>query len=227
VTDTGIGISAKEMKKVFAVFEQVDGGLSRKYEGTGMGLPISVKIIRLMGGELRVDSSPNKGSSFNFEITVEQGKAISPPQNSAINVSTGDEEEKFSGKAIILAEDVEINREIVISLFEDTALVIDCAVNGIEAVEQYKASPEKYSLILMDIHMPEMDGYEATQKIRTFEKEQNKTPVPIIAMTANVFKEDVEKCLEAGMTGHLGKPIDFEELLKMLEKYMGRVNKEQ
>jgi CheY-like chemotaxis protein len=220
VSDTGIGISPEEMHKAFALFEQIDGGLARKYDGTGMGLPISAKIVQLMGGKISVDSIPGKGSTFGFEITVQRGKDSSSEQNTEASASSGDEKAKFSGKTIILAEDVEINREIVLSLFEDTALVIDCAENGLEALEKYKADPVKYDLILMDIHMPEMDGYEATRQIRSFEKEQCKNPVPIIAMTANVFKEDVEKCLEAGMSGHLGKPIDFEELMKTLEKFM-------
>ena len=213
--DTGIGISKKEMSKVFALFEQIDGGLTRKYAGTGMGLPLAAKIVQLMGGEIHVDSEPGKGSSFSFEIIV--GREPPPLRTEVSNKS---DKPHFSGKTIILAEDVEINREIILSFFEESAIVIDCAENGLEALEKYKAAPTKYDLILMDLHMPEMDGYDATSQIRILENELRKTPIPIIAMTANVFKEDITKCLESGMNGHLGKPVDYEELMNTLNNHL-------
>jgi CheY-like chemotaxis protein len=125
----------------------------------------------------------------------------------------------FAGLNILLAEDVEINREIVLTLLEETGVAIDCAENGVQAVDMFQAAPGKYKLILMDIHMPEMDGYEATRRIRALELPEAKT-VTIMAMTANVFREDVERCLAAGMNDHLGKPIDIEELLKKLRLYL-------
>jgi CheY-like chemotaxis protein len=134
----------------------------------------------------------------------------------------------FEGRRILLAEDVEINREIVETLLEPTALRIDCAENGVEAVRLFTASPDAYDMIFMDVQMPEMDGYEATRRIRAFEKERRGTgvpaglskEVPIIAMTANVFREDVEKCLEAGMNDHVGKPLDIDEVLSKLRYYL-------
>ena len=137
----------------------------------------------------------------------------------------------FAGHHILLVEDVEINREIVIALLEPTLLNIDCAENGTEAVRMFSEAPEKYEIIFMDIQMPEMDGYEATRRIRDFEakmkeKDDAALPdgqpngVPIIAMTANVFREDIEKCMEAGMTSHLGKPLDFGEVLEKLKSYL-------
>jgi PAS domain S-box-containing protein len=125
----------------------------------------------------------------------------------------------FENCSLLLAEDVEINREIVLSLLEDTGITIDCAENGTEALRMFENAPSKYGVILMDIHMPEMDGYEATRRIRASAAAEAKT-IPIIAMTANVFKEDVTKCLEAGMNEHLGKPVDLEELMKRLRKYL-------
>jgi CheY-like chemotaxis protein/anti-sigma regulatory factor (Ser/Thr protein kinase) len=125
----------------------------------------------------------------------------------------------FSGYAILLVEDVEINREIVVSLLESTNLEIDCATNGIMAVDMFKASPEKYSMIFMDIQMPEMDGYEATRIIRASGIINSKT-IPIIAMTANVFREDIEKCTEVGMNDHIGKPIDIDAVCAQLRKYI-------
>jgi CheY-like chemotaxis protein len=149
----------------------------------------------------------------------------------------------FKGYRILLVEDMEINREVVIALLEPTQLEIDCAENGLQAVRMFKKEPDKYSLIFMDIQMPEMDGYEATRRIRVIESELNagenfsedKTPgddgaqsdnrnlrkqIPIIAMTANVFREDIEKCLDAGMDGHVGKPIDIDEVMDKLRTYL-------
>jgi signal transduction histidine kinase/response regulator RpfG family c-di-GMP phosphodiesterase len=132
------------------------------------------------------------------------------------------EKDDFSGNTVILAEDIEINREIVLALLEPTGLSIECAENGRQAVELFTANPGKYNMIFMDVQMPEMDGYEATRAIRAFETGQKKDAgIPIIAMTANVFKEDVDKCLAAGMNGHVGKPLNLEDVLIKLRKYLG------
>jgi CheY-like chemotaxis protein len=136
--------------------------------------------------------------------------------------------DNFAGMRMLLVEDVEINREIVISLLEPLSLLIDSAENGVQALELFTKEPEQYDLIFMDVQMPEMDGYEATRRIRAFEKERAKgesapgTPreIPIIAMTANVFREDIEKCLASGMNAHVGKPLDFEEVLTVLRTYL-------
>jgi CheY-like chemotaxis protein len=134
----------------------------------------------------------------------------------------------FAGRHILLVEDVEINREIVQTLLESTKLELDCAENGAEAVRMFSEAPDKYDMIFMDIQMPEMDGYEATQRIRAFEAQTGSASsngvvrgVPIIAMTANVFREDIEKCLAAGMNSHVGKPLDFEEVMSRLRLYLG------
>jgi CheY-like chemotaxis protein len=221
VSDTGIGVSEEDQEKIFALFEQADGGTDRKYGGSGLGLHISSSIVRLMGGKIRLDSVPGKGSAFSFGITVEQGGT--PAEKTAGAPGEIGQKAKFAGFSILLAEDVEINREIVTALLEDTGIAIDCAENGLQAVEMFKSSPAKYSLILMDIHMPEMDGFEATRQIRAHEAGGTTGfpgSIPIVAMTANVFKEDVDKCLAAGMTSHLGKPVDFAELMKELERYL-------
>jgi CheY-like chemotaxis protein len=126
---------------------------------------------------------------------------------------------RFSGKKLLVAEDVEINREILLSLLEDTGLSIDCAGNGAEAVEMVAAAPDKYDVILMDVQMPKMDGLEATRVIRTLTARRMKK-LPIIAMTVHVFKSDVEECLKAGMNDHIGKPIDIDDVLRKLHKYL-------
>jgi CheY-like chemotaxis protein len=127
----------------------------------------------------------------------------------------------FSSRNILVAEDIEINREIISAILEGTGILIDYAENGLIAVLKYKSNPEKYDLILMDINMPEMDGYEATRQIRALSGVSAAKDVPIIAMTANVFKEDIEKCVAAGMNDHTGKPIDTGELFAKLGKYLG------
>jgi CheY-like chemotaxis protein len=119
----------------------------------------------------------------------------------------------------LLAEDVEINREIVLSLLEPTCLKIDCAVNGKEALQKFGEAPDQYDMIFMDLQMPEMDGLDATRNIRALDISRAKE-IPIIAMTANVFKEDVEHCLAAGMNGHIGKPLDFDEVINILKTYL-------
>ncbi|MDR3341704.1 MAG: response regulator [Treponema sp.] len=130
-----------------------------------------------------------------------------------------DEVGSFEGRYMLLADDVEINREIVIALLESTALTIDCAENGVEVLKLFNAAPDSYDVIFMDVQMPEMDGYEATRRIRALDAPHAKK-VPIIAMTANVFQEDIAKCLECGMNDHLGKPLDFDDVLVKLHKYL-------
>jgi CheY-like chemotaxis protein len=131
----------------------------------------------------------------------------------------------LSAYHILLTEDIEINREIVISYLEPSGLAIDCAENGAEAVRMYSETPEKYDLVFMDIQMPEMDGYEASRRIRALGGERA-GKVPIIAMTANVFREDIERCMAAGMNDHMGKPLDPEEVFRKLEQYLPGEKKE-
>jgi cellobiose-specific phosphotransferase system IIC component len=220
VTDTGIGITGEQQAKLFSSFEQADIGTSRKFGGTGLGLAISKRLAEMMGGKVWVNSEPGKGSVFGFTAELEEGR-----EEHAAAPEAASEVDDFSAWRILLAEDVEINREIVLSLLEPTGLKIDCAENGVRAVEMFKAAPDIYGMIFMDVQMPEMDGYEATGRIRAFEAELaaqqgSRRPVPVIAMTANVFREDIEKCLAAGMNGHVGKPLDFNEVLEKLRTYL-------
>ncbi|MDR3320952.1 MAG: response regulator [Synergistaceae bacterium] len=153
--------------------------------------------------------------------------AVADCINECLGLGTQDENDEarggepncFTGHKIILAEDIEINREIVLELLKPTELEIDCAESGLEALELFKASPEEYDMIFMDLHMPVMDGYEATRMIRTLDCHRAKI-IPIIAMTANVFREDVERCLASGMNDHIGKPLDLADVMKKLHKYL-------
>jgi len=350
ISDTGIGISPEQQRKIFQSFEQAESSTTRKYGGTGLGLAISKNIVEMMGGSIWVLSESGKGSVFTFTIKVQRGTEekhmlLSPDINldnvrlmtvdddpdilkyfleiahgfgvmcdvaisgekalqlidqnggyhiyfidwkmpvmdgiqlareiktrvsensivimisalewsaiadearaagvdkflskplfpstiaEVINECLGVDKRQvekaqaadiagiFAGRHILLVEDVEINREIVQALLEPTQLVMDYAGNGVEAVRMFSEAPLKYDMIFMDIQMPEMDGYEATRRIRALDIPVAKT-IPIIAMTANVFREDVEKCLNAGMDSHVGKPIDFDEVLKCLHSYL-------
>ena len=349
VKDTGIGISEEQQKKLFTLFEQGDGSVSRKYGGTGLGLAISKHIVEMMGGQIWVESRIGEGSRFFFSIRVEEGHYQANPLRSDINLrdlrilAVDDEEdvreyflslakahelqcevaasgmeacemidtrgsydvffidwkmdgmdgieltkwiknkysnnsvvimisgadwteveseakqagvdrfiskplfasvviecicecvntcqnevldhdaelserEHFEGMRILLAEDIDINREIIVALLEPTGIQIDCAEDGGIAYRMFQEDPT-YDMIFMDIHMPEVDGYTSTKMIRALPDPRART-VPIIAMTANVFREDIEKCLDAGMNAHVGKPIDIEDVMTQLRRYL-------
>jgi len=220
VTDTGIGISEENQARLFNSFEQAESSISRKYGGTGLGLSIASSIIEIMGGHIWVRSETNKGSTFSFTIKAKRGSDL----NEELNETNEDglkigEDGCFKGQRVLLVEDVEINREIVVKMLENTELEFDCVENGLLAYQYFLKNHEHYKLIIMDIQMPEMDGITATKKIRALDFPKAKT-IPIIAMTANVFLEDIEEYLNAGMNDHLGKPLDFSELLNTLGKYL-------
>jgi signal transduction histidine kinase len=219
VTDNGIGISEEQQSKLFRSFEQADGSISRKFGGTGLGLSISKRIVELMGGRIWAESEFGKGSSFIFEINARAGDARERAEEPDEIESVESDDGVFRGKRILLAEDVEINCEVLSSLVEHTEIDIDFARDGREALDMFTAEPDRYEMILMDIHMPEMDGYEATRRIRASGHE-NAATIPIVAMTANVFREDIERCKAAGMNDHLGKPIDAGEVIRKLREYL-------
>ena len=358
VTDSGIGISPEQQKKLFQSFNQAENDTTRKYGGTGLGLAISKRIIEMMNGEVWIESVLGAGATFAFTVklgrapdkagqpvyikrtetirmlvvddepdsleffevlaqrmnlicdtttdaeealrlldrnpaydicfidlrmpmmdgitlahtittsrekkpviiiisaydwnSIEQdaktagvngflpkplfasdvvecvNKYVGIQENAAYGGDAQEQDESFPGHRILLAEDVEINREIVVTLLEPTQLEIDCAADGDEALRLFSAAPEKYGMIFMDMQMPVMDGLEATRRIRALEAELGKSryngnlrnQIPIIAMTANVFREDIERCIDAGMNDHIGKPIDYNEMLVKLKKYL-------
>jgi len=225
VTDTGVGISEEQQAGLFMPFQQAQSNTSRIYGGTGLGLAISKRIVELMEGSISVSSALGEGATFTFTVRAEK---LTDVTISDLNVSPGKESseepvqtDEYPGYAVLLAEDIEINREIVMSLLEPTLLKIDCAENGAEAIRMFKEAPEAYSIIFMDVQMPVMDGFEATRVIRSLPLPTAKT-IPIIAMTANVFKEDIDNCLKAGMNGHIGKPVVFDAVLQILRQYINR-----
>ncbi len=218
VTDTGIGVAKEQQQRLFQPFQQANSSISDKFGGTGLGLSICKQIIEHMGGEIFFDSVENKGTTIGFILPCSLPDATALVEN---DEAEQDKDNKFldlQGKKFLLVEDIEINREIVIALLEPTGASIDVAENGLIGVQKFSENPDYYDIIFMDIRMPEMDGFEATTSIRALDIPRAKT-IPIIAMTANAFKEDVENCLAVGMNEHIGKPIDLEELFLLLKKY--------
>ena len=209
VVDNGIGITKEQKDKIFTLFEQGDGGIDRKFAGVGSGLYISKHIVEMMDGEILIDSEPGKGSKFIFTAKL---KIKAPYINNNEMLS-------FKGKTALLADDVEINREIIIAMLEETQIKIECAENGRQALEIFKANPDKFDIIMMDINMPEMDGAEATRQIRSLNTPKGKQ-IPIIAVSANVLPEEVTGYIKAGMNDYIGKPINFDALVSIIDKYL-------
>jgi len=219
IRDSGIGITPEHQKKLFTPFEQGDGSITRGYGGTGLGLAISKHIVELMGGNIWMESEPGRGSMFAFTVKMRISSSAAE-KKTGINPQTIQARSNDLGKfTILLAEDVEINREIVYAILENTHIKIEWAENGVNAVQMFTAAPDKYSLILMDLQMPVMDGLEATRQIRAL-RTKAALQIPIVAMTANVFREDVDKCIAAGMNDHIAKPIDTNQLLEKLVHYL-------
>ncbi len=226
VKDTGIGIRSEQVERIFQSFEQADNSITRRYGGTGLGLSISKNLAEKMGGNIRVVSTPGEGSEFILEICLpyaeetqqtdeERGGQASAAQKT-VEVQPG----AFSGLTILLVEDIEINRLIFEELLKDTGIQIDSVSNGSEALQAFSGAPDRYDIIFMDIQMPVMDGLEATRSIRALGIPRAKT-IPIVAMTANVFQEDIQHSLDAGMDDHLGKPIDIQKVCEKIVQYTG------
>jgi signal transduction histidine kinase len=216
VADSGIGISPEQQKKLFTSFTQADSSTTKKFGGTGLGLAISKRIVELMGGKIWIESKLDHGAKFIFTIKVKKGSEIA---DKAATAGTKTIEYDFSKYTILAAEDMEFNREILAKYLQKTGVTVDFAENGKIAVSMYQENPGKYDLIFTDIHMPEMDGDEATRTIRSLDLPQAKT-IPIIAMTADAFKEDIDKYLAMGMTDHISKPIVPKIIYAKLQKYL-------
>jgi len=201
------------------VFEQAEAGTTRQYGGTGLGLAISKRIVKMMGGEIWIESELGKGSKFIFTIPFEADTAAVHDAPAAQPQGTGANGCCFKGYKVLVAEDVEVNREIILAVLEPAGVEVECAENGVQAVQMFQAAPDRYALIFMDLQMPQMDGLTATRCIRESDTARAKS-IPIIAMTANVFREDIDTCLAAGMNDHLGKPLDFDQVLEKLRRYL-------
>jgi len=219
VSDNGIGMSEEQMGKLFKTFSQADSGIFNRFGGTGLGLSISQNLVHMMGGEITVNSKPGEGSVFEFTLKIEKANKKAAAEDAAREIMPD-----LSGKRILLVEDVEINRTILMELLADTNAEFAEAVNGKEAVNMFGLSKLYYfDLIFMDIQMPFMNGYEATRHIRGMQR-PDAQKIPIIAMTANAYKEDVQEAFASGMNGHLSKPVDVKAMMRMMVSKLLLVN---
>jgi CheY-like chemotaxis protein len=220
VSDDGIGIDAEQTERLFMSFEQAENQTTRKYGGTGLGLAISKSLVEMMDGDIWVTSEPGEGSTFSFTVRLKDAnQSVEDYEAETGVVDPNSSAAGLEGYRVLLAEDVEVNREIVLALLEPTGIAIDTAANGKQAVEKFAQNPEAYDLIFMDLQMPEMDGFEATEQIRALDNPRAKT-VPILAMTANVFEDDIDRCSAVGMDDHISKPIDLDTVIEKLHQYL-------
>lgn len=213
VTDRGVGIAEEDIERIFAKFEQVNTTDARQ-QGTGLGLAISNRIVLMMGDRIRANSRLGHGSTFYFEIPL----AIADAADKSPCADA--EQVDFTGKRALVAEDNELNMEIIAYMLDDMGFTVDKAMNGQEAVDAFEQSPVgRYDIVLMDVMMPVMDGLTAAHRIRSLDR-ADAADVPIVATSANAFAEDVKRSLASGMNAHVSKPIDPEKLAKVLTKVM-------
>jgi PAS domain S-box-containing protein len=219
VVDTGIGIAAEKLPNLFTAFEQADSSMSKRFGGTGLGLAITHKLAELMGGDAGATSTPGLGSTFWFSAIFDKiddsSSALSaPPLNNACREIV----ERYAGSCILLVEDDEINQMVAQENLADAGLEVEIAGDGLEALtKMQEAVPGQYAMILMDMQMPNMDGLEATREIRKLPVAKN---LPIIAMTANAFNEDRERCFNAGMNDFIAKPVDPEQMFETILRWL-------
>ena len=219
IKDTGIGMSEDFQKKIFDEFAQEENGVRTQYKGTGLGMPISKKYIEQMGGTITVDSRKGVGTTFTVEIPMELTNAEKVEKTKPL-VQHND----LKGIKVLLAEDNDLNAELATILLEDLGMTVTRAADGQEVVDLFAEHPAgTYDIILMDIMMPEMDGHQAAKAIRAMYADRSDAEeIPIIALSANAFSEDVQASLDAGMNGHVSKPLNMEEVTKVIERNLNR-----
>ncbi|MBN2885733.1 MAG: PAS domain S-box protein, partial [Chromatiaceae bacterium] len=211
VHDTGIGMSEAQIGRIFLPFEQADSGITRLHGGSGLGLTISLNLARMMNGSLNVESRPGEGSTFELVLPLAE---TAPPEGAGDAAEPGAERRRLAGLRVLAVDDVEINRLVLSDLLEHEGAEVLSVASGAAALERLAAPGTAIDLVLMDIQMPGMDGFEATRRILQTHPEQ-----AVIGLTAHALPEDRTRCLEAGMLDHLGKPIDVEQLVQSLRRW--------
>ena len=218
ISDTGIGMSEEFLDRIFDEFSQENDGARTSYKGTGLGMAIAKKYVDLMGGKIEVSSRQGVGSTFTVEIPLLIAEHVETEEKEKLKKDTD-----LHGLHVLLAEDNDLNAEIAVSLLEEQGMIVTRAADGKSALAQFcNTDPGTFDLILMDIMMPEMNGYETTKAIRNLPDRPDGKKIPIIAMTANAFAEDVQAALNAGMDDHVAKPVDMEILTSVITKYIER-----
>ena len=218
VTDTGVGMTKEFVKHIFDEFSQEESSARTYYKGSGLGMAISKRYVDLMGGNISVESEKGKGSTFTVELPLELTEADKVQKQASPGDSTD-----LAGVKILMAEDNDLNAEIAMVQLEELGIHITRASDGKEALKIFASNqPGTFDIIFMDIMMPKMNGYEATKAIRTLQNRPDARTIPIIAMTANAFAEDVQASLDAGMNGHLSKPIVIDEVVKTIARNLNR-----
>lgn len=218
ISDTGIGMSEEFQSRIFDEFSQENDGARTSYKGTGLGMAIAKKYVDLMGGKIEVSSRQGVGSTFTVEIPLRIAEQILTEKEEKLR-----KDMDLHGLHVLLAEDNDLNAEIAISLLEEQGMIVTRAADGKSALIQFcNTAPGAFDLILMDIMMPEMNGYETTKAIRNLSDRPDGKEIPIIAMTANAFAEDVQAALDAGMDDHVAKPMDMDILISAIEKCVKR-----
>ena len=215
VQDTGIGMDAEFLKRIYQPYAKADEDVGKRYHGTGLGMTIAKQYIDAMGGTIQVESEPGKGTRFTVRIPFTVADALPEKEEAGVTVTKA-----FTGKKILAVEDVPINLKITVFLLENMGFTVDTALNGIEAVSAFERSAVgEYSAILMDVMMPEMDGLEATEVIRKLDRADAAT-IPIVAATASAFEDDRIAIFRAGMNGYLLKPLNDESVYIEMKKQL-------
>ncbi|WP_310566710.1 ATP-binding protein [Hydrogenophaga sp.] len=215
VSDTGIGIAPEQQQHIFDSFSQAESTTTRRFGGSGLGLTISQRLVSYMGGEIRLSSTPGEGSTFVFDIDL----PLAAEQDVVDDVHTDPTAEgadRLSGLSLLLVEDNALNQEVALAMLRREGARVELAENGLQAVQALQARPRGFDLVLMDMQMPELDGLQATERIRD---ELGLRDLPVLAMTANAMAADRERCLQAGMNAHIGKPFDIDQVVALVLQF--------